>query len=72
MDTAIGSCVTWGNVERKVKPAENLLATCAKPLDQTKSSLSLAEICGQEFLNQSQVVTSSVNMLRVQDKDKEM
>ncbi|XP_065915819.1 U3 small nucleolar ribonucleoprotein protein MPP10-like [Dysidea avara] len=45
----------WDDIERKMKPVEKPLEyTHAQPLDQTKSSLSLAETYGQEFLKQSQ------------------
>ena len=46
----------WDDVVRKVKPAEKPFDYArAKPLDQEKSSLSLAEIYEQEFLKATQV-----------------
>ena len=50
----------WDDVVRKVKPAEKPFDYARdKPLDQEKSSLSLAEIYEQEFLKQTQVHTTS-------------
>ena len=53
----------WDDVVRKVKPVEKPFDyTRAKPLDQEKSSLSLAEIYEQEFLKQTQVMACCIDI----------
>ena len=58
-------CVqAWDDVERRVKPAEKPFDySRARPLEQEKSKLSLAEVYEQEYIKQTQVLHAALPVI---------